>query len=423
MTDKQKGLIPAVQQIFPDSEHRFCVRHLYSNFQVHFKGENLKNQLWACARSSSEVEWNANMEEMKSLNQDAYEWLQKMPPKTWVKAYFSEFPKCDILLNNNCEVFNKYILEARELPILSMFEKIKSQLISRHYSKQKEVAEQWHGPICPKIRKKVLKNADMANTCYVLPAGKGIFQVEDRNFKYIVDLSAKHCDCRRWDLTGIPCNHAISCLRSERISAESILPPCYSLEAFSRAYAFNIWPYNDMTKWVQVNGPEVKPPIYEKKVGRPPKSRRKAPHEVQGKNGPKMSKHGVEMHCSFCKEPRHNKKGCPLRKARLRPKLKTSRIPAASSTKEWHESKQEPAEMFEESSQVSQMETTHGPLPDNQYILSNQPAVVSTPMTTATKEGKSRANKRKCTTEGVSGVAATTSKNRAPRKKATATNK
>lgn len=81
------------------------------------------------------------------------------------------------------------------------------------------------------------------------------------------------------------------------------------------------------------------------------------------------------------------------------------------------------AQMFEESSQVSQMETTHGPLPDNQYILSNQPAVVSTPMTTATKEGKSRANKRKCTTEGVSGVAATTSKNRAPRKKATATNK
>jgi hypothetical protein len=81
------------------------------------------------------------------------------------------------------------------------------------------------------------------------------------------------------------------------------------------------------------------------------------------------------------------------------------------------------AQMFEESSQVSQMETTHGPLPDNQYILSNQPAVVSTPMTTATKEGKSRANKRKCTTKGVSGVAATTSKNRAPGKKATATNK
>ena len=62
MTDKQKGLIPAVQQVFPEAEHRFCVRHLYQNFQMHFKGENLKNQLWACARSSSVRKWNMNME-------------------------------------------------------------------------------------------------------------------------------------------------------------------------------------------------------------------------------------------------------------------------------------------------------------------------------------------------------------------------
>jgi transposase-like protein len=47
MTNKQKGLIPAVQEVFPDLEHRFCVRHLYQNFSGIFKGENIKNQLWA----------------------------------------------------------------------------------------------------------------------------------------------------------------------------------------------------------------------------------------------------------------------------------------------------------------------------------------------------------------------------------------
>jgi hypothetical protein len=78
------------------------------------------------------------MERMKDLNADAHKWLEKMDPKTWVRAYFSEFPKYDILLNNNCEVFNKYISEARELPILSMFERIKTQLLIRHYTKQKE---------------------------------------------------------------------------------------------------------------------------------------------------------------------------------------------------------------------------------------------------------------------------------------------
>jgi len=31
MTDKQKGLIHAVKQVFLEAEHRFCVRHLYQN--------------------------------------------------------------------------------------------------------------------------------------------------------------------------------------------------------------------------------------------------------------------------------------------------------------------------------------------------------------------------------------------------------
>jgi hypothetical protein len=90
------------------------------------------------------------MEKMKALNEDAYKWLEKMPPNTWVRAYFSEFPKCDILLNNNCEVFNSYILEARELPILSMLERIKCQLMTRHYSKQQEIGKD--SAFCPKIR-------------------------------------------------------------------------------------------------------------------------------------------------------------------------------------------------------------------------------------------------------------------------------
>ena len=246
-----------MQQVFPESEYKFCVRHLYNNFQQHFKGEHLKNQLWACARSSSVTEWNANMEAMKALNADAHGWLEQMPPNTWVRAFFSTFLKSDILLNNTYEVFNKYILDAREMPILSMFEKIMVQLMTRFYNKQKEVIEKWTGPVCPKIRKKLLKNSEMANICYVLPAGKGIFDVQERDSKYIVDIIRKECECRRWDLTGIPCNHAISCLRHERIAAEDLLPSFYSIETYFKVYSFNIMPCSDKSTWEKTNGPPV----------------------------------------------------------------------------------------------------------------------------------------------------------------------
>jgi hypothetical protein len=34
MSDKQKGLINAVQKVFPDAEHRFCVRHMLQNLST-----------------------------------------------------------------------------------------------------------------------------------------------------------------------------------------------------------------------------------------------------------------------------------------------------------------------------------------------------------------------------------------------------
>ena len=78
-------------------------------------------------------------------------------------------------MNKDCEVLNNYTLEARELPILSMFEKIKSQLMTRHYSKWKEMENEMTSSFCLKIRKKLARNAEFANVCYALPAGARVF--------------------------------------------------------------------------------------------------------------------------------------------------------------------------------------------------------------------------------------------------------
>ena len=78
-------------------------------------------------------------------------------------------------------------------------------------------------------------------------------------------------------------------------------------------------PCADKNNWEKTNGPKVLPPVYEKKVGRPPKSRRKQPHEVQGKDGPKLSRHGVIITCSWCKGQHHNRAGCSLRKLGVNP--------------------------------------------------------------------------------------------------------
>ena len=132
-------------------------------------------------------------------------------------------------------------------------------------------------------------------------------------------------------MTGLPCSHAISCLRHERIPIESVVPNCYTIEAFSTAYGFSIWPCADKTEWARVvDCPKVLPPVYEKKVGRPKKSRRKQPHEVTEQEGSKMTRHGVEMHCSHCKEAGHNNAGCSMKKLWLKRKATQPQSDAAA---------------------------------------------------------------------------------------------
>jgi hypothetical protein len=64
-----------------------------------------------------------------------------------------------MLLNNLCECFNKYILDARDKPILIMLEIRKTKLMRRLQVKRDEM-KKYKGPICPKIHKKLNKWKD-----------------------------------------------------------------------------------------------------------------------------------------------------------------------------------------------------------------------------------------------------------------------
>ena len=311
MSDKQKGLINVVQKIWPDAEHRFCVRHIYQNFNEKHKGEQLKQDLWAIARAPNRVKWSQNCEKMDGHSAAAFHWTERLDPKTCCKSFFSVFPKCDILLNNNSEVFNSYILEGREMPVLSMLEYIFYKIMQRLVSKQREAIEKWAGQrICPKIMKKLDKNTEFAANCHVSEAGQQLFRVQSGNSSYTVDLCLHTCDCRRWQLSGVPCGHSIACCREERIDPETMVHDCYTMENYLKAYGYTLVLLRDPKHWEKQNGYKVYPPVFTKQLGRPKKNRKKTPEEKRSRNGVRyLNKKGVTMHCSICGRADHNRKG------------------------------------------------------------------------------------------------------------------
>jgi len=60
--------VPAIQDLLPTVEHRFCMRHLYANFRKRFSGKKLKILMWKAARSTHPVAWERVMLTIKELN-------------------------------------------------------------------------------------------------------------------------------------------------------------------------------------------------------------------------------------------------------------------------------------------------------------------------------------------------------------------
>ncbi|KAL4361935.1 hypothetical protein GQ457_04G038610 [Hibiscus cannabinus] len=82
MTDRQKGLMDAVPELFPYSAHRTCVRHLYSNAKTSwvFTGKALKDQLWKAARATYVTQFQSAMDELKVTT---YENCSNLTTKLW----------------------------------------------------------------------------------------------------------------------------------------------------------------------------------------------------------------------------------------------------------------------------------------------------------------------------------------------------
>ncbi|KAL0411006.1 UNVERIFIED_CONTAM: hypothetical protein Slati_3690300 [Sesamum latifolium] len=127
ISDRQKGLIEALKDLVPDSEHRFCTRHMYQNFKLKFKSVELKEYFWKAASTANKKDFERFMKKIQEIDpklsedvETASEWLEKINPEHWVRAFFPVHSKSDILVNNLCESFNSYILEARDKPIITI---------------------------------------------------------------------------------------------------------------------------------------------------------------------------------------------------------------------------------------------------------------------------------------------------------------
>jgi hypothetical protein len=176
--------MPALDTVIPMADRRICVRHLYANFRdlEGHKGLALKEKLWAAATAYTPHEFTGHMKELKKLSEATYNYLVKIDPSGWSRAYFNEYSRCDLLVNNIYEYFNSYILKACDKPILIMLEMIRKKLL-RRYQAQRQGIEKLIGRLSPIIVEK-LEAIGLEAVEYIADyAGEGMFEVTAPNNK------------------------------------------------------------------------------------------------------------------------------------------------------------------------------------------------------------------------------------------------
>lgn len=85
----KQGIIPAIADLFPAAEHRYCLRHIHENMKLRWSGTTYKDLLWKCATALTVPHFQIAMDQLKAFNKDCYDWLAKIPPKHWARSHFS----------------------------------------------------------------------------------------------------------------------------------------------------------------------------------------------------------------------------------------------------------------------------------------------------------------------------------------------
>ncbi|XP_049406163.1 uncharacterized protein LOC125869766 [Solanum stenotomum] len=310
ISDMQKGLLDAMSNVLPAAHQRFCVRHIESNCLKKWRSGEMKKLMWWCAWSTYDEEFKDQLNRLGKLDADVAKDLISKPPRAWCRAYFDTQCKNTMVFNNFTESFNAWILEARGMPIIKMLEEIRIKVMTR-LAENEDKVRHWkteHSPQCMKLYNDYRA---IAHGCTVNFNGDYGYEVSEADDRHTVNLEHIRCTCRLWDLSGIPCPHAINAFMHKKVVPKTQIHWFYSKEAYLLTYKHKMQLVRGIQFWNVDPTHAMEPPDMIKMIGRPTKKRDRTTDEARKRKGEwSSSRKGSIMTCSNCGEQNHNARGC-----------------------------------------------------------------------------------------------------------------
>eukprot|EP00257_Ricinus_communis_P016400 XP_015574566.1 uncharacterized protein LOC107261236 [Ricinus communis] len=131
------------------------------------------------------------------------------------------------------------------------------------------MVDRWINEWSPACMALFQDNKENASGCRVVFNGQDGYEIGEGNNKHTVFLDRKLCTCRTWDLTGIPCQHAICALYHSKLDPFSYISHFYHKSTYLASYELPLLPVPSkrFMRYKEYQG--IEPPPLTKMPGRP----------------------------------------------------------------------------------------------------------------------------------------------------------
>ncbi|XP_071737034.1 uncharacterized protein [Rutidosis leptorrhynchoides] len=313
VADRENGLKESISNVFRDQNvyHAFCLRFLSEQLIRDLKGQFshevkrlIVDDLYAAACAPRTEGFQKCIESIKSISIEAYNWVINSEPVHWANAFFPG-ARYNHITSNFGEMFYSWVSEAHDLPITQMVDTVRGKIMELIYTRR-EASNLWLTKLTPFREERLDKESIKVCALQIFnsdPIGNK-YEVHGDSIE-VVDITNYDCSCKEWQLTGMPCCHAIAVIGCLGRDPHDYCARYFTSESYRLTYSESVKAISSEDKAVAVRKEDcqaivtVTPPPTRRPPGRPPS---KKVGMVDGNRR--------QLQCSRCKCTGHNKSTC-----------------------------------------------------------------------------------------------------------------
>lgn len=315
ISDRQKGLVESLKEVFPDNHSCYCAIHITRNVEAKY-GKKESKYVMPLARTFSRSYADALLAEMGGAARNYI--LQIEEPQWRSTAWLDDEalpPRYGFVSSNISESTNWMFDKARDVCWKSSVHIMLSTMVRRitKYSKEYAGKSGIVQSVVDQLSESWQKCAGMEVHPMNDEAGS-LFTVFERRVNdfeellgFNMNVTTKACDCGLWQDQGYPCVHAVAYFRSFRK-----MPFFQLLDTVDCKLTYEnerlLFKKNIRTVCMDTlvrDGKTLPPKFLKRKAGRPKKRRyRKRCRQM-------AERAGREVKCGHCGQLGHNVRTCP----------------------------------------------------------------------------------------------------------------